>query len=62
MRQTNRSFANAPAYEEDGRLVIKSTCGHCGAFQLVNVRDGSLARWELQHECPDVPKITLRLQ
>jgi hypothetical protein len=61
MQQTNPKFNNDPAYGEDGRLVIKSTCKSCGASQLVSVRDGTLAKWESQHECPDTPKTTLRL-
>jgi len=62
MQQTNHDFANAPAYDGDGRLVIKSTCSGCGAFQFVSVRDGSLRKWESQHECSNTLKITLRLQ
>lgn len=62
MQYTNHNFANAPAYDEDGRLVIKSTCSDCGAFQFVSVRDGSLRNWESQHECPNTLEITLRLQ
>ena len=45
------AFDNAPAYDEDGRLVIKSTCKKCGESNLVSVRDRSLAKWELQHAC-----------
>ena len=62
MQQTNHDFANAPAYDADGLLVIKSTCSDCGAFQFVSVRDGSLKRWESQHECCHTLKIILRLQ
>jgi hypothetical protein len=60
MQKSDRSFDNAQAYDEDGRIVIKSTCNTCGAFRLVSVRDGSLAKWESRHECPDVPKIPPR--
>ncbi len=64
MQQTDHNFANAPAYSEGGRLVIKSTCSDCGAFQLVSVGDGSLRRWESHHECEcsSALNITLRLQ
>jgi hypothetical protein len=61
MQQTTPSFDNSPAYDEDGRLVIKSTCKDCAESRLVNVRDGTLAKWELRHKCPDTPKTTLRL-
>jgi hypothetical protein len=45
------AFDNAPAYDEDGRLVIKSTCRQCGESKLVSVRDRSLAKWESRHAC-----------
>ena len=50
MQLLHSSFENSPAYDEDGRLVIKSTCKRA-AFQLVNVRDGSLTMWEARYEC-----------
>jgi len=53
-------FDNAQAYNEDGRIVVKSTCMTCGAFRLVSVRDGSLKKWESRHECPDAPRIPPR--
>jgi hypothetical protein len=34
----------SPAYPEDGRLVVKSTCNGCGASQPVSNRDGSKAQ------------------
>lgn len=52
MQQPTRSFTNEPAYDEDGRVVIKSTCESCGEFRLVSLRDGSLKLWEGRHECP----------
>jgi hypothetical protein len=51
------TFDNAPAYDEDGHIVIKSTCRKCGESKLVSVRDLSLKKWESQHTCPGVPKI-----
>jgi hypothetical protein len=60
MKEDARSFENAQAYDEDGPIVIKSTCRNCGAFRLVSVRDGSLKKWEWRHECPDAPKIPPR--
>lgn len=54
------TFDNAPARDEEGRIVVKSTCCKCGAFELVSVRNGSLKRWESQHACPGVPKIPLK--
>jgi hypothetical protein len=33
------TFDNAPAYGEDGRVVIKSTCRKCGESKQVSVRD-----------------------
>ncbi len=36
------AFDNAPAYDEDGRVVIKSTCRKCGESKLLSVRDLSL--------------------
>lgn len=52
MQQPTRSFTNEPAYDEDGRVVIKSTCESCGESRLVSLRDGSLSLWEARHECP----------
>ena len=49
-------FENAVAYEDDDRLVIRSTCRKCGAYRFVSVRDGSLDKWESEHRCPDAPK------
>jgi hypothetical protein len=54
------AFENALAYDEENRAVIKSTCKKCGESKLVSIRDGSLAKWEAQHTCPDVPKIPPR--
>jgi hypothetical protein len=51
------SFDNDLAYDEEGRVVIKSTCRKCASFRLVCVRDGSLAKWESQHSCSPLPKI-----
>jgi hypothetical protein len=55
--QETLKFDNAPAYDEDGRIVIKSTCRNCGESKLVSVRDLSLPRWESQHVCYGVPKL-----
>jgi hypothetical protein len=60
VKESDRNFDNAPAYDEDGRIVVKSTCKTCGAFRLVSVRDGSLKKWESRHECPEAPKIPPR--
>jgi hypothetical protein len=54
MKEPPRSFTNEPAYDEDGRLVVKSTCESCGEFRLVSIRDGSLRLWEARHECPNI--------
>jgi hypothetical protein len=53
-------FKNELDRDEDGQLVVKSTCGKCGASKLVSVSDGSLARWESHHTCPGVPKMPPR--
>jgi hypothetical protein len=60
MTAREHGFENAPAYEQDDRLVIRSTCKNCGAFRFVSVRDGSLEKWESEHKCPDVPRIPPR--
>jgi hypothetical protein len=60
MKESSRTFDNAQAYDEDGRIVIKSTCKACGAFQLVSIRDGSLDKWESEHRCPDESRIPPR--
>lgn len=39
--------------DAEGTVRIKSTCKRCGEFQLVNIRDGSLAEWESNHVCRD---------
>jgi hypothetical protein len=56
------SFDNDLAYDGEGRAVIKSTCRKCGFFQLVRIRDGSLAKWELQHECSPTTEGTAQVQ
>jgi hypothetical protein len=53
----HRVFEQILIYDEEGRAVLKSTCKSCGEFQLVSVRDGSLAKWQLRHGCPDEPRV-----
>lgn len=36
---------------EPTRIMIESTCSGCGETQLVSYGDGSLARWEQEHQC-----------
>jgi hypothetical protein len=45
------AFDNAPAYDENGHFVIKSTCKKCGEASLVSVLDKSLTNWESKHTC-----------
>ena len=59
--QAALAFDNAPAYDKDGRFVIKSTCRKCGESKLVGIRDRSLAKWESQHTCHVVPKMPMRV-
>jgi hypothetical protein len=51
------SFDSDLAYDQEGNVVIRSTCRECGESKLVCVRDGSLAKWESQHTCTPVPKM-----
>ena len=53
------SFDNDLAYDQEGHVIIKSTCRKCGASELVCVRDGSLAKWQSQHECSPTPEIPI---
>ncbi len=52
MSKHSGNFNHDMARDVDGRIRVKSTCKQCGAYKLVSVRDGSLARWESQHVCP----------
>jgi hypothetical protein len=36
------------------RLLIKSTCIHCGMSMLLSASDGSLQKWEKWHVCDSV--------
>jgi hypothetical protein len=36
------------------RLLIKSTCIHCGMSMLLSANDGSLQKWERWHVCDSV--------
>lgn len=51
MQQTGSNFSYFPAYGENKRLFIKSTCKGCGEFRLVDLIDGSLEKWEQEHKC-----------
>jgi hypothetical protein len=47
-----------PAFSHDavhikGRIMIESVCLRCGASKLVSIRDGSLKKWEYDHDCED---------
>jgi len=46
---------SAPSFEHElvrrEPQLVKSTCEQCGASQLGCYHDGSLDRWELEHEC-----------
>ena len=46
----NADYAHAPVRTET-RVLILSTCKKCGASKMVSVADGSLERWEEQHQC-----------
>lgn len=43
-------------WDADGTIRVKATCNRCGMSQLLNVADGSLRRWEQEHQCPDMTK------
>jgi len=36
------------------RLLIKTTCLHCGMSMLLSDSDGSLEKWESWHVCDQV--------
>jgi len=44
-------FSHAPAYADEHRVLIKSTCKKCGESALVSIIDGSAKKWELMHRC-----------
>lgn len=44
------------ACDEEGTVRIKATCNRCGEPRLVNVADGSLWKWERNHQCGDLPE------
>jgi len=35
----------------EGRVLLRSTCRHCGASKVVSRADGSLEEWESEHGC-----------
>jgi len=37
-------------------LLVKSMCKRCGASGVVSVYDGSLEKWEDEHECQNRPQ------
>jgi hypothetical protein len=40
--------------------LVKSTCERCGAFHLGSYHDGSLDKWESEHECrKNAARVTL---
>jgi hypothetical protein len=60
MHATHSSFDNDLAFDQEDRVLIKSTCKQCGVSMLVNVRDGSLDKWVSRHECPVVRTLEVR--
>jgi hypothetical protein len=45
-----------PAFSHDAvhtkdRIMIESVCMRCGARKLVSIQDGSLEKWEDDHDC-----------
>ena len=42
--------------EPHSHLFIKSMCKRCGASGVVSVYDGSLEKWEDEHDCQNRPQ------
>ena len=42
--------------EPHSHLFIKSMCKRCGASGVVSVHDGSLEKWQGEHECQKRPQ------
>ena len=53
----NDRFSETWERDAEGIVRIRVTCKKCGAFQLVNIIDHSLEKWERNHTCPDPAKI-----
>lgn len=51
------SFFHTYTELEKNRVVIQSTCKYCLLFKTAYRHDGSLERWELEHQCePELAK------
>jgi YVTN family beta-propeller protein len=48
-------FTHELAHDEESNVRLKSTCKRCGASRIVNIREGSLDKWQCDHACPDLP-------
>jgi hypothetical protein len=51
MSGTSSAFENTLARDDEGNVLIESTCKRCNDSRVVSVRDGSLNRWESTHTC-----------
>jgi hypothetical protein len=40
-------------FRTEERVLIQSTCKTCGKSQLVSSTDGSLQKWESNHDCKE---------
>lgn len=49
MPGTASAFENTLARDDEGNVLIESTCKRCKDSRVVSVRDGSLNRWESTH-------------
>lgn len=51
----NHDFARQLDRNEEGQILVKSTCIYCGISTLGSVIDGSLDRWGAVHDCKAKP-------
>jgi hypothetical protein len=55
--RTNHDFTRQLDRNEEGQILVKSTCIYCGTSTLGSVLDGSLDQWEEAHDCKAKPHL-----
>jgi hypothetical protein len=55
--RTNHDFTRQLDRNEEGQILVKSTCIYCGISTLGSASDGSLDRWEAAHDCKVKPHL-----
>ena len=53
----NHDFTRKLDRNEEGHILVKSTCIYCGTSILASVFDGLLDQWEEAHDCKAKPHL-----